>query len=260
MPLSSNQAAALSSVPIKSPQDAPWRWLSEGAKVYAAHPVLSAGYGLLFVLIGYGLAGLLFTIHLVSVLPMAIACFALAGPIMAAGLYSVAQAHEKGRKGTAYDMLFPSAKSPTQIAYLGVIILVAVLFWIATAAALFAAFHATGLSSVPEFLAFSLTTPRGLTMIAVGTLVGAILAFGLFAVSAFSIPLLMDRELDFATAIAASVNVVRENTTIMLLWAWVIALCIGLGTASFFLGFVYLFPVLGYATWAAYRDMFPSSS
>lgn len=238
---------------------APWRWIAEAVGVYRRQLAISVGYGLLFVVIGYGLFALLVSAGLISAMPMALGAFALVGPLMAAGLYAVARVDDLGGKANLGDALFPRAASPTQIAYLGVILLVAVFFWTVVAAALFAIFHAAGLSSLEEFTAFALTTPRGLSMIAVGSVLGGLIAFGIFSVSAFSIPMLMDRHVDFATAIGASVQTVKTRPAKMILWAWVIALFTAVGAATFLLGFIFLFPILGYATWIGYRDVFGST-
>ncbi|GGY45582.1 DUF2189 domain-containing protein [Parvularcula lutaonensis] len=239
--------------------DSPWDWLGEAVGIYRRQFLISLGYGLLFVAIGYGLFGVLAASGLASVIPIAIGAFALVGPLMATGLYAVARADDEGRRATIRETLLPRAASPTQIAYLGVILLVAVLFWTIIAAALFAIFHASGLSSLSEFAAFALTTPRGIAMLAIGSILGGLMAFGIFAMTAFSIPMLMDRHVDFATAIGASIEAVKRHPRTMLLWAWLIALSLFVGAATFLLGFAVLFPLLGYATWVGYRSTFGST-
>jgi hypothetical protein len=90
---------------------------------------------------------------------------------------------------------------------------------------------------------------------AVGTVIGAILATIVFAISAISIPMLLDRDVGVATAIAASVAVVRANLRPMALWAALIVVFTALGLATLYIGLAVALPLIGLATWHAYRDM-----
>ncbi|MCE9522419.1 MAG: DUF2189 domain-containing protein, partial [Alphaproteobacteria bacterium] len=98
-----------------------------------------------------------------------------------------------------------------------------------------------------------LTTTAGLTMLSVGTVVGGALALAAFAISAISVPMLMHRDVDAITAILASVRAVVQYPGPMLLWAWLVALFTAFGTVTLFLGLIVVFPLLGHATWHAYR-------
>jgi uncharacterized membrane protein len=71
------------------------------------------------------------------------------------------------------------------------------------------------------------------------------------------VPMLMDREIDFVTAIVASVDAVKRNPGPMLLWAWLIALLVGFGLATLFVGLIVVFPLVGHATWHAYEELVP---
>jgi uncharacterized membrane protein len=234
--------------------------MQEAASVYRRHALLSAGYGLLFVAIGYGIMLALAGAGLVTAMPVALGAFALAGPIMAAGLYAVVRADEAGREPSLGEVLRPRAASPIQIAYLGVIVLVAMLFWTLMAIGLFVIFLSGDVQGWGEFTRTALSTPRGIAMIVLGTLVGGVIAAAIFATTAFSIPMLMDRETDFATAIAESMRTVLSNPREMFLWAWIIVLCIAFGAVTMLIGFVFVFPLLGFATWKAYRSFFPDGS
>lgn len=236
--------------------EAPWQWVNEAVGVYQRQAVLATGYGLVFVVAGYAIVWLLSSNNLMSVLPVAIGAFALAGPLLAAGLYAIARADEEGRKASFSEVLLPSAASPQQIAYLGVIIVVAMGFWALIAAALLIAMGDREASSLAEFASFALSTGRGVSMILLGSVLGAAIAGGIFSVCAFSIPFLFDQQSDFATAIARSVAAVKAQPKAMLLWAWIIAVSIAICGVTLLLGFVFLFPLLGFATWIGYRDVF----
>jgi len=130
------------------------------------------------------------------------------------------------------------------------------LAWIRLATLLFALFFGTlNFPPMDQLLADLLFTAPGLGMLATGTVIGAALAFTVFAVSAVSVPLLMERDIDAVTAALTSLRAVRANLRPMLLWAWLIALIIVSGMVPLFFGLIVAFPLIGHATWHAYRDL-----
>ncbi|TFG87196.1 MAG: DUF2189 domain-containing protein, partial [Chromatiales bacterium] len=86
----------------------------------------------------------------------------------------------------------------------------------------------------------------------VGTAVGAVFAAFTFAASAFSLPMIMHRDVDVVTAVVTSINAVLRNRMAMLVWAGIILLGISLGIVTGFLGLIVTIPVLGHATWHGY--------
>ena len=96
-------------------------------------------------------------------------------------------------------------------------------------------------------------TANGVTMIAVELAVGGVLAFILFSLTVTSLPHLLDKEVDFVTAMLFSLRVVRENLFVMLVWAGVIAVVTLLSMVPLFLGLFVTLPVFGHATWHLYR-------
>jgi uncharacterized membrane protein len=96
-------------------------------------------------------------------------------------------------------------------------------------------------------------TANGLAMLGVGTIVGAIFATVLFSLTVVSLPLLLDKEVDFVTAMISSVALVLQNPVVMLIWGALIAVLLFLGMAAWFLGLFIVLPVLGHATWHLYR-------
>jgi uncharacterized membrane protein len=99
-----------------------------------------------------------------------------------------------------------------------------------------------------------------LGLLVTGTVVGGALAFLVFAISAVSVPLLMTRRMDAVTAAGISVSAVYRNPKPMLLWAALIAGFMSVGLATAFVGCVVVFPLVGYATWHAFRDLIPDQS
>jgi uncharacterized membrane protein len=108
-------------------------------------------------------------------------------------------------------------------------------------------------SSLREFLTIVLTTNEGLVFLAAGNLVGAALSLILFSLTVVSFPLLLDRDVDFVTAMVTSVRSVVTSPLPMIGWAAVIVMLLIVSSLPYFLGLVVTLPVLGHATWHLYR-------
>lgn len=128
---------------------------------------------------------------------------------------------------------------------------VGVTFWIIIAHGIFAIFLSESGIGTESLALFA--TPAGIAMLAVGGAVGALLAFLFYAVTVVSLPLLIDREVDFLTAMMVSMAAVRNNFAVMLGWGLTIAVGLGLAMLPLFLGLFVVLPVLGHATWHIYR-------
>jgi uncharacterized membrane protein len=145
------------------------------------------------------------------------------------------------------------AEKNRQIPSIAVVIVVFFLFWNFLAHMIFALFM--GLSTMTD-VSSSLSvflTPNGLAMLAVGTAVGAVFATLLFSITVVSLPLVMDREIDFVTAMIVSVGTVQASPVVMLGWGLFIAVLVFLAMVPGFLGLLIVLPVLGHATWHLYR-------
>ena len=79
------------------------------------------------------------------------------------------------------------------------------------------------------------------------------MAFLLFSLTVVSLPLLLEKEIDFVSAMLLSFRTVQENLWPMLLWAAIIAVLTILAMLPAFLGLFVVLPVLGHATWHLYR-------
>ena len=235
--------------------DDPWKWLMAGIADVKRAPVLSLGYGLFFVLVGVGGSALLWDSGLESLVPVLAGGFVLVGPMLAVGLYEISRRLESGEPLRLRDVVFVKTAEPLQLAYMGFALLFMYSIWIRVAMLLYAGFLHLDYTPLDEFVQFLLGTGQGFAFLAIGTAVGAIFAVIVFAATALSVPMLMDRHVDVVSAIAASLREVRQNPKPMLLWAWLIALLIAFGFATLFVGLIVVFPVIGHATWHAYRSL-----
>ncbi len=95
----------------------------------------------------------------------------------------------------------------------------------------------------------------GLGLLIVGTAAGAVLAAIVFSLSVVSVPMLLVREMDAVSAMIASLRTVRRNPAVLVLWAWLIALLTACGLVTLYLGLIVTFPLVGHATWHAYRSL-----
>lgn len=236
--------------------EAPWAWLAAGWRDLCRARGVSLAYGLCFALISGGITTGLWYLDRLQYLPPLAAGFMLVGPLLAVGLYEISRRLALGEQPRLRHALAAIGRAPTRLAFFGFLMMLALLFWMRLAFLLFALFMGTGDVPGPEtMLSLLLFTPKGLGLLLVGTLVGAVLAALVFAIAVVSLPLVLDREIDAVSAMLLSLAAVRRNWKVMLLWAWLVAALTAVGIATFYVGLILLFPLLGHASWHAYRSL-----
>jgi len=233
--------------------------LAAGWADFCANPT----YGLFFAAI-YVAGGILIALALVqwgdaSWLIPAAAGFPLLAPFTAVGLYEVSRRREANEPVSWKPVLGAlRGHGDEQIVSMGVIVFVAFAFWLMLAHGVFAVFAAESTTNA-ESWAF-LLTPTGLTMLVVGSAIGGIMALAFYSVTVISLPLLVDHEVDFITAIIVSLAAIRSNKPVLLAWAVLVAAILFVALLPLFLGLFVALPVLGHATWHLYRRTVVSAS
>ncbi len=219
-------------------------------------PVYGMAFALVYVLGGWLIVAA-FTLkgQLWWTIPVS-AGFPILGPFIACGFYEISRRLEAG------EALSPAAvfgvvarQKDRQIPSMAAVIVVFFLFWNFLSHMIFALFLGTStLTNVTSSAAVFLT-PQGMAMLAMGTLVGAAFATLLFAVSVVSLPLLLDREVDFVTAMITSVRAVTAAPVVMLGWGALIAVSLFVAMLPGFLGLFVVLPLYGHASWHLYRRL-----
>lgn len=228
--------------------------LRAGMADFARAPVYGLTLGALFSVVGIAIAYALYSGEAgYWVFPVA-AGFPLIGPFAAVGLYEVSRRLETGEPigwGAVLGAGFRHGNS--QLPLYAVIAVFSFLVWIVLARIIFAvSFGTASMTNVMTSFDIFFTGP-GITMLIIGSVVGAALAALLFAISAISVPMLVDRDIDVVTAMITSFGAVIENKTALFYWGLIIVVAIILAMLPIFVGMIIIFPILGHTTWHVYR-------
>lgn len=239
---------------------APLDWLSKGFADMRAAGGYSLRYGLAIVVI----SGLL-TLGVLAtgnhfLLPFLIAGFFLVAPVVGIGLYQMSAHLERGEPLKSCNALEALRQNQGQIAMVIGGFMIILQLWIASNFVLFSLLYAGISPPLDNFFTKLFLSEEG-RLFSIGSVaVGFIFAWCAFAISVVTIPMLIDRKVDGFTAIRHSVKSVLSNMPALMLWAFLIVVFIGLGLVTFYIGLLIALPLIGHATWHAYRALVPLES
>lgn len=231
----------------------PWAWLRAGfVDLWRSWPS-SLAYGLVFAALGYLLVGYAWSqMHVAMALTSG---FLLLAPFLALGFYDLSRQLDMGLQPSLRHTFLAWRENGASIALYGALLMIALIGWERLSAILVALFMTGSLPEIGSPVSEVVMSGEHMTFMIAYALFGALLAAVVFALSVVSLPMLLDRKVDTATALMTSLWTVRENPGVMLLWAAIIAALIVVGYLTWFIGLVFIFPLLGHATWRAYREL-----
>ncbi len=223
---------------------APWRWLRRGWQDFLHAPRQSLSHGLIVVLLVITIGHATWRFGNLGLFLGLVSGFVFLGPVLALGLYSISCQLARGYEPRLGYCLREGRRNLGNVMVFAVILLVVFLVWARAASMVHVFFPVEADPHWRDLVVF----------LGVGSVVGAVFAAIVFAASAFSLPMILDRKVDTITAVLTSVNAVRCNTGVMALWAVIIGLGVLVGLLTAGLGFALVIPVIGHATWHAYRE------
>jgi len=254
-------SAPITETPFVAPADAkadiarvsvtaPLGWIRSGIDDFRRAPGLSLLYGFLF-------AGLCAGVYLlISGVPWYTTGYltglVVIGPFLASGLYVASRDIERGDSPTIAGSLSLIGRRKTYLALFSLMLALVMAAWVRFSALLFALKFNTLSSSVEAYTSM-FASSEGWIALSYFFGIGFILATVVFVISAVAIPLILDKDADFITAMQKSYRVVTANPGAMAVWAALIVALTAIGVAMVFVGLAVIFPVLGYATWHSYR-------
>jgi uncharacterized membrane protein len=229
--------------------------LAQGIADFRHAPLFGLFFGAVYAIAGLLIVAVIFQLEMSYLAyPLAIG-FALIGPFVAVGLYEVSRRLETGRPldwSGVLRIIYDQRRR--ELSWMAFVVLFVLWIWLYQVRLLIALLLGSRASiDLGRFVHAVVATPEGLIFLAVGHLVGAVLALVLFSVTVIACPLLLDRNVDFITAIVTSVKTVATSPLPMVLWGLMVVALVLLASLPAFLGLLVVLPVLGHATWHLYR-------
>jgi uncharacterized membrane protein len=227
----------------------PLHWLQLGWRDFVRAPAIGLFYGACFVLMGWAL--LKVYEHAPAYMLALSAGFLLMGPFLCLGLYRTSQRLEAGVRPDFGDSLLAWDTRTGQLGIFGFVLLVLEMLWGRATLVLFA----VSFDGMPDFKGSlsALIDPENLGFIVAWTVVGAVFAGLIYAISVVAMPMILHRQTDAITAGLTSVRLVLGQPAVMLWWAFLITLIVGVALLPWFAGLLVAGPVVGHASWHAYR-------
>lgn len=223
---------------------APLRWLKKGWNDFRRAPAASLVYGIVMALISVFISFWAYRFGSITMVIVMMAGFIFIGPAMAMGLYSISCQLEKKNRIDFFTCIKQGKKRIGNQMILAFALLLVFLVWARAASMVHIFFPMNGTPSMSDLVTF----------LGIGSAVGSLFALVIFCSTAFALPMIMDRDVDAITAILTSFNAVLRNKKVMFVWALIIGFGTLVGFATFFIGLIFILPIIGHATWHGYRE------
>lgn len=237
-------------------------WLSRALQDISKAPLISLAHGLALILIG---AAILTLGHnRFWLMAGALSGFLVVGPLVATSLYAISRAIERGevadwglirRTWTQWQSCHATGRGGYWcMVRFGALLALAATGWVLISASLITVMSPVRVQTLQDFIAHVVLARDGQLFVQWMAL-GSFLAAPIFASSVVAMPLMLDRRVTVRQAVLTSWSVVLANPGPMALWAALIVMLTLLGLGSYLLGLVVVMPLLGHASWHAYRDL-----
>lgn len=231
----------------------PFTWLARGWQDYKRCPKVGLFYGVCFLVMGHALW---WVFHTAPAYVLALSAgFLLMGPFLCLGIYDASRACELGQRPSLQASLVSWRPTRGTMAIFAGVLLILEMLWGRASLVVFAVTFNTMPST--ENLLAELLRVENIEFLITYTVVGAVFAGLIFTTSAISIPMILDRQVDAVSAGLTSIRACLQNPGVMLLWGALITTLVVLSMLPAFLGLLVVGPVLGHATWHAYRQIVP---
>jgi uncharacterized membrane protein len=231
---------------------APFAWLDAGWRDFRTHPLPSIFYGVCFAAMGW-LIVLTFR-HAYEYVSALVTGFFLVGPFLAIGLYDLSRRRERGEPPWLAPSLDAWRPNVGAIGMFALVLAVILLVWARASLIVFALFYTSEMPSAGRFVE-QLFSLENIEFLFAYLCVGGFFAVLVFAISVVSVPMMLDRNTDGVVAVLTSLKAFGANVPAMIVWGLLIAALVAAGFVAFFAGLIVTVPVVGHATWHAYRAL-----
>ncbi|MFP5430617.1 MAG: DUF2189 domain-containing protein [Gammaproteobacteria bacterium] len=231
----------------------PFHWLKVGWQDFMTHPGPSLMYGILVTVAGWAIVTL--AAPHAELFSTVISGFVLVAPLIAAGIYELTRQRDAGEPASFLNSIKSLKRTKGSIADFGIVLILAGILWERAAAVMFALSYGGDMGNAQDFVKEVFLSGKYWTVVIAWLVSGMLLASFIFCITVIGMPMVVDRNADIVTAMITSVRTVFANLPAMMVWAGLIVLLTGLGMATALLGLIVIMPLLGHATWSAYKDL-----